>query len=291
MHVVNRTTDGPRIAIATCAAFPDLTPDDRLLTAALARAGAEPVAAIWDDEAVDWEGFDVCLARSVWDYHFKLDRFLAWAQRAGRESTLWNPPELLAWNADKSYLRHLAARGVPTIPTEWIPRGSGAKLAEVLAARGWEQAVIKPTVDLGALNLRRVEGNGIDQIALEGLLVHNDVMVQPYLPSIETAGETSLIYLGGELSHTVRKRPAAGDYRVQPTWGGSVGAERPTPSEQGVAIAALAALDTEPLYARADTVAGPAGEPLLIELELIDPHLFLAEGEGAAERLASLCLK
>ena len=286
---MNRTSTGPRVALATCAAFPHLAPDDQLLSEALAARGARPQAVVWDDETVAWGDFDACVVRSVWDYHFKHERFLAWARRAGAAIPLWNGPELLAWNSEKSYLRELAARDVPTIPTEWVPRGSAAQLAELLTARGWEEAVVKPTVDLGALNLRRIHGggNGIDQIALEGLLTQHEVMVQPYLAAIEAQGETSLIHLGGELSHTIRKRPKQGDFRVQPSWGGSVAAVEPSPAELEVAAQALAALDGDPLYARVDLVAGDGGEPLLIELELIDPHLFLG---GAAATLADAVL-
>lgn len=288
---MNRTGTGPRIALATCAAFPHLAPDDQLLSEALAARGARPQPVIWDEAAV-WDGFEACLVRSVWDYHFKHDAFLAWARRAGAQIPLWNGPELLAWNSEKSYLRGLAERGVPTIPTEWVARDSSAQLAELLAARGWEEAVIKPTVDLGALNLRRIHGggNGIDQIVFEGLLAQHEVMVQPYLAAIAEQGETSLIYVGGELRHTVRKRPKPGDFRVQPTWGGTVAAVAPSAAELEVSAQALAALVGDPLYARVDLVPGESGEPLLIELELIDPHLFLAEHKPTAAALAEAVL-
>lgn len=269
-----------------------LAPDDQLLAGALAVRGARPQAVIWDDEAVDWSAFDACMVRSVWDYHFKHERFLAWARRVAAQIPLWNGPELLAWNSEKSYLRELAARGIATIPTEWLARGAEAQLSELLAARGWTEAVVKPTIDLGALNLRRIHagGDGIDQIALEGLLAQHEVMVQPFLPAIEAQGETSLIYIGGELSHTVRKRPKGGDFRVQPSWGGSVGAVEPSAAELEAAGRALAALDAAPLYARVDLVAGKGDEPLLIELELIDPHLFLGEAPATTTALADAIL-
>lgn len=118
---MNRTSTGPRIALATCAAFPRLAPDDQLLVEALAARGARPLAVVWDDEEVDWSGFDACVVRSVWDYHFKHERFLVWARRAGAAIPLWNGPELLAWNSEKTYLLALDERGVPTIPTAWPP--------------------------------------------------------------------------------------------------------------------------------------------------------------------------
>lgn len=182
----SRKTKQPRIALATCAAHPRLAPDDRLLAAAIAARGIEAVPVVWNAEGTDWAEFDGCVIRSVWDYHLEPDRFLEWAERVGSTVPTWNPAGLIAWNANKEYLRQLQRCGIPIIPTRWLERGSAVRLAEVLAAEGWERAVIKPTVDLGAKNLRRVDGaDGQGQDALDGLLARHDVMVQPFLPSLE----------------------------------------------------------------------------------------------------------
>jgi hypothetical protein len=123
----------------------------------------------------------------------------ALAAQGMRSEPLWNPAETMIWNSSKEYLNALAARGIPTIPTHWVSRGSETRLIDVLTSHGWEDAVIKPTVDLGAMNLRRVNGkHGIEQIALEALLANHDVMIQPFLSSVEERGETSLVYVGGE---------------------------------------------------------------------------------------------
>lgn len=276
---------GPRIAIATCAGYVDLKVDDDLLREALRERGAEAVQVIWDEGGVDWGGFDLCLVRSTWDYHEKYGEFLAWARRVGAATRLRNPAQAITWNSDKTYLRELGEQGVRTVPTAWVSRGSELDLEQVLAEREWEEAVVKPVVDLGAKNLqraRRAEGSR----ALEEVLRRHDAMVQPFLPSLEEQGESSLIFIAGELSHAVRKRPAAGDFRVQSIWGGTVSPAEPEAAQVELAMKVLALLDEIPLYARVDLVAGPDGGPCLIELELIEPNLYLSTHPTAAERLA-----
>jgi glutathione synthase/RimK-type ligase-like ATP-grasp enzyme len=278
----------PRIAIATCAEHPDLKVDDDLLREAFRRRGCEAASVIWDEPGVDWSAFDLCLVRSTWDYHEKYDQFLDWARRVNSATTLRNPADVIAWNSDKTYLRELGERGVRTVPTAWLSRGGGADLETILADRGWEEAVVKPVVDLGAKNLRRVKvGGGEAREALEAVLARHDAIVQPFLPSLEAEGELSLVYLDGELSHAIRKRPAAGDFRVQSIWGGTVARAEAEAAHLEVAECALAQLDAVPLYARVDLVTDLEGKPCLIELELIEPNLYLNTNPTAVERLAA----
>jgi glutathione synthase/RimK-type ligase-like ATP-grasp enzyme len=279
----------PRIAIATCADHADLKVDDELLRGALGERGVEAIPVVWDEPRVDWSEFDLCLVRSTWDYHEKHAEFLAWAQRAGAATALRNPADLIAWNSDKTYLRELAEAGVPTIPTLWVERGSDFDPRDELRARGWIEAVVKPVVDLGAKNLHRV-GVGEVRGALATVLARQEAMVQPFLPSLEADGELSLVYIGGSFSHAARKRPAGGDFRVQLIWGGTMTPADPEPRDVEVAERALAQLDEPPLYARVDLVTGPDGEPCLIELELIEPNLYLGTTPAAAERLADAVL-
>jgi glutathione synthase/RimK-type ligase-like ATP-grasp enzyme len=279
----------PRIAIATCANYDREMVDDELLRAALAERGCEARAVVWDGE-VDWGGFDLCLVRSTWDYHEKHREFLAWTRQVGAAGRLHNPPDLIAWNIEKTYLRELAEAGVPTVPTAWIDRDDGTDLKQVLAAEGWTEAVVKPVVDLGARNLHRAridDGSPALELALQR---HPQAMVQPFLPSLEERGELSLIYIDGTPTHAVRKRAAPGDFRVQSIWGGTVERAEPTAAEVTIAAQALAQLDEPPLYARVDLVAGSDGAPLLIELELIEPNLYLTQHPPAAEVLAAAAL-
>lgn len=273
------------IALATSEGFPELDPDDHALVAALRERGLEPRPAVWSDLDVDWTAFDLCLIRSVWDYFHRPEEFLAWVERAGRAVEMWNPPETLRWNAHKSYLRELAQRGVPTIPTAWLERGSRADLGRLLDERGWDDAIVKPAVAGGSLGLLRVDGEREAQTHLDALLARGDAMVQPFLPSI-AGGEVSIVCFDGHPSHAVRKTPAAGDIRVQPEHGGHVERAEPDAAEAAVAGHVLAALPHPALYARIDLVRGPGGEPLLIELECIEPRLFLAHDADAPARLA-----
>lgn len=126
----------PRVALATCAAYPQLTPDDGLLAAALLARDIEPVPVVWNATGTDWAEFDGCVLRSVRDYHLELDRFLAWAATVAETVPTWNPPALLAWNTSKTYLRELERRGVPVIPTRWLERGAEVDLGGILAGRG-----------------------------------------------------------------------------------------------------------------------------------------------------------
>jgi glutathione synthase/RimK-type ligase-like ATP-grasp enzyme len=280
----------PRIAIATCDGYPDLKVDDDLLRQTLQVRGAEAASVVWDESA-DWNEFDLCLVRSTWDYHEKHEQFLAWTRQVETKAELRNPADVIAWNSNKTYLRELAEQGVRTVPTAWAGRDSDTDLEEILAQRGWKEAVVKPVVDLGAKNLRRVRaGAGGGQQALAAVLERHEAMVQPFLPSLEEEGELSLIFIEGTFSHAVRKRPATGDFRVQSIWGGTMSSAEAETRHLELAEQALALLDEVPLYARVDLVSDLSGDPALIELELIEPNLYLSAHPTAAECLADAVL-
>ena len=280
----------PRIAIATCAGYADFKADDELLRKALEERDCEARAVVWDEDGIDWEGFDLCLVRSTWDYHEKHHGFLAWTRRVEAAGALRNPADLIAWNSEKTYLRELAEGGVRTVPTVWVDRDDDTDLEQILAAEGWGEAVVKPAVDLGARNLHRV-GIGEDSPALDlAMRQSGEAMVQPFLLSLEDQGELSLIYIADELTHAVRKRPARGDFRVQSIWGGTVERTDPEPRERKLAEQALQQLDEPPLYARVDLVTDLDHKPCLIELELIEPNLYLTTHPPVAETLADAAL-
>ncbi|MGN6254231.1 MAG: ATP-grasp domain-containing protein [Solirubrobacterales bacterium] len=282
----------PGIAIATCAGYADLKAGDDLLREELAARGVESAAVVWDRMEGEMDGFDACLVRSTWDYHEKYEEFLAWARRVEAAIPLWNDAQTIAWNSNKTYLRELAEGGVRIVPTLWVEQGERPVLDELLVERGWDEAVVKPVVDLGARNLSRVRAADIEgQKALERVLERHGAMVQPFLPSLEEQGELSLIYVAGQFSHAVRKRPAPGDFRVQSIWGGSVKRAEPTAEHLELAKRALSQVIPTPLYARADLVEDLAGDPCLIELELIEPNLYLSHQPGAAGLLADALLE
>jgi hypothetical protein len=278
-----------RVALATYRDLPQLNDDDRLLQSALAALGIDAAPAVWDSAAERWGDYQIVLVRSCWDYHRRLDEFLAWLAVLERSGTaVWNPAPLLRWNSHKRYLRDLSARGVPIVPTRWLGRGERVRLADLLAELGWRDAVVKPAVSASASGTwRTTPATAVyDQARLEALLAAGDVLVQPLVAAVAAPGEWSLVFLGGHFSHAVLKRPAAGDYRVQWEFGGS--AESAIPGAHLVADAerALAAAPGGALYARVDGVE-QGGRLVLMELELIEPHLFLAWSAPAASRLAA----
>jgi len=259
------------IAVATSAALPALDPDSVPLLQALGERGVDARPAIWTDPGVDWSAFDAILVRSTWDYYDRFEEFLAWV--AAAPVPMFNPPGVVAWNAHKSYLRDLAERGVPVVDTVWLATGERTEVA-------WPQAVVKPAVAGSAKGLRRADGGE----RVEAL--HHDLLVQPFLPSIRDEGELSLLYAAGELTHAVRKTPHPGDIRVQTEWGGSTATIDPEAEAVVVAEAALAAVDADLLYARVDLVRAADGTLRLIELELIEPSLFLLGNPAATARFA-----
>jgi len=282
----------PRIAIATCATYPELKGDDERLRETLRDRGCEADLVVWDEAGVDWSAYDLCLVRSTWDYHEKHEQFLAWARDVAAATKLHNPAGLIAWNSEKTYLRELAEAGVPTVPTVWIGRGTQVDVEQILSREGWQEAVLKPVVDLGARNLHRVRaGSGEAEEALATVLSRQDAMAQPFLPSLQAEGELSLIYIDGIFTHAVRKQPAKGDFRVQSIWGGSATTTKPGPEHLEIGAQALAQLDEPPLYARVDLVTNQTGNPVLIELELIEPNLYMATNPTAANVLADAVLQ
>lgn len=278
-----------RIAFATCPAWPEGFADDH---EAAALAGAE--FRIWSDPAVDWDAYDRVVLRSVWDYTRRLDDFLAWTERVGAER-LRNTPELVAFNADKRYLGEL---GVPIVPTAFVgPDGPPPDFEG--------EVVVKPNVSAGARDTGRFPAERHDEaVALvEAIRSSGRVaLVQPYLPGVDEHGETAIVYLDGEVSHVLRKRPILRDAGLAPLGDDPEGPaavmlddDLVLAGEATEAELALAADVHEriterfdiPLYARVDLVPGPSGQPVLIELEALDPCLYLGQAPGAAARFAA----
>jgi glutathione synthase/RimK-type ligase-like ATP-grasp enzyme len=277
-----------KIGLATCSRVPDLTADDRLLQDELRRRGAEARPVVWDDASIAWGALDRVVIRSCWDYHLRTPEFLCWLSSLEESRVpVWNPPALVRANVDKSYLRILAAAGVPVLPTSWLARGSRVNLAEVLDAQGWHDAVVKPAVSASAHRTWRASRPEAleQQPTLDALLAAGDVLVQSYAPEIGAAGEWSFVFLGGGFSHAVLKRPAAGDFRVQEEFGGQALALSPPSGLLEQARTVVARIDGPWLYARVDGIERD-GTFILMELELTEPVLFLAKAPGAAPCLA-----
>ncbi len=277
-----------RLAVATSVDYPAIQSDDAEWAAALERRGVNLVVCVWNDPAVDWSAFDAVLIRTIWDYFKQHAGFLAWLDRLDALGVpTINDSALLRWNSDKRYLLELARHGVAIIPTRLA---SAKELPDALATMPAQQVVIKPTISGGAWHtLRGTVGEPAFMQAVTQLPPQFDYLVQPFVAEIVSEGEWSLLYFGGEFSHAVIKRPVAGDYRVQSEYGGSVDQIQPSAATLAAAERALAVVaaigHADQGYVRVDGVIC-AGQFLIMELEMIEPFLFLDEQPQSAERFA-----
>ncbi|HVG00565.1 MAG TPA: hypothetical protein VND68_12060 [Chloroflexia bacterium] len=275
------------VALVTYARLPDLDSDDRLLLQALRARGVNAGAAVWDDQSFDWSWTKLCVIRSTWDYHQRHADFMAWAEQAASVSQLWNPIEALRWNTHKGYLRDLAERDIPTVPTEWLYAGMTVQLQELLDNRGWQRAVLKPAVSASAYSTILVDEGSISeaQDLANRLLPSRDLMLQPFIESVETHGERSLIFIDGVFTHAVRRPSVLTDPEYAKGHGKYIAVE-PATDEPIFGAGVLRAAGFPTLYARVDVVRDGEGKLSLMELELVEPSLWLAQSPGAVDRFA-----
>jgi hypothetical protein len=274
----------PRIALATCAELPELDADDALLLEPLAARGIEAVAAVWDDPALDWAAFDLTVVRNTWDYIGDRDAFLDWARAVPR---LLNAADVLAWNTDKRYLAELEAAGLPIVPTDFVGPGD----ARALALRDDREYVVKPTVSAGSQDTARVVAGDVGDHAARLHAIDKTAMVQPYLDAVDEAGETALLYFNGAFSHAIRKGPMLllGEVKAPELFYlEEITPREPSAGERALADRAVAYVTERfgaPLYARVDLLPAADG-PVIIELELTEPSVFVGFADGAPERFA-----
>jgi hypothetical protein len=245
----------------------------------LERKGMAVEGPSWTD-AGDLARFDMVLPLKVWGYHRAGRR---WQEQVTRWEeagvNLRNPATVLRWNANKSYLGRLAERGAPVTPTLYADAISLELLHQAAERFGTDRLIAKPQVSATAYQtIRWSPGQPLDGGPAGA------AMVQPYLPAVEETGEVSLIYFGGAFSHAIRKLPEGGDFRVQPEYGADIRAHAPSEDERLAAEAVLAAVDEQLLYARVDLVRDLDERPVLMELELVEPDLYLGHDAGAADR-------
>jgi hypothetical protein len=288
------------IALATCSALPDGWPDDALLVNALRERGADVRFEVWSDSEVDWTSFDLVMVRSTWDYTRRREEFVDWA--GSLDGRLHNAAAIIEWNSDKRYLADLDAAGIATVPTRYV--GPGDAVPELDGV-----VVIKPTVSAGARDtgkfgpaLHGDAGELIATIARDG----RTAMVQPYLDEVAEHGETSIVFFEGVESHVLRKSEILKADGVAPLAEGPITAaaamfapELVVAGQAGVGERDLArqVLDElkrrfgqEPLYARVDMILGPGGDPVLLELEAVEPSLYFETSPGSETKLAAAIL-
>ncbi|KAB8317112.1 hypothetical protein SD81_023255 [Tolypothrix campylonemoides VB511288] len=291
-----------RLALVTAIAFHDADDDLPLLREACAAAGIATETRAWDDASVQWSRFDAALLRSPWDYTWRLPAFLRWCERASHATRLWNPLPVVRWNTDKHYLRDLAAAGIPAVPTAFVEPDVEPlpALEAFLATLDAPEFVLKPAVSAGSRDTHRIARSDVFAAANTlGALLQADrsAMLQPYLDTIDAHGETGLVFLGGAFSHAIRKAALLapdGTAHAHDTLPEAISTRAPAADKLALAQRVLdaamrrLALPAPPVYARVDLIRAADATPMLLELELVEPSLFLSTAPGAAERLAGV---
>jgi glutathione synthase/RimK-type ligase-like ATP-grasp enzyme len=274
------------VAIATCSDLPDLDEEGRLLRDTLSARGVDCQAAVWNEEH-QWDRFAAVVLRTTWDYFRSIDKFLQWARRIGPR--LFNHPSMVVWNVDKLYLLELARSGIPIIPTQYVRPGEDFRLPT-------GQYVVKPAIGAGVNDAATYDQDRTDAALIHIRALHaagKAVLIQPYCHRIDNEAETEVVFIDGEISHCMRKGPLLsldrpiekGPWREE-----DMAARTPEPDmlmlAHRVHDLAAARFGVAPLYARVDAVRDDDGRPVLMELELVEPSLFLQFQQGSAERLA-----
>lgn len=272
------------LRIATCRPLPEPDHDEDLLLEALVRVGVCPHMVAWNDPNAAWDEPIPTVIRSTWDYIHDVDGFVDWTRRVA--GPLWNPADVVVGNTHKRYLLDLADAGVPVTPTVLVPR-TGGDLAAIGRAGEWGDVVVKPAVGASSFATMRCDADDpAGQAHLDDLLTRTEALVQPYLTSVDGSGERALVWIDGVFTHAVRKTPrfSGGDEHVSD-------AVEIADDERALGERVIAHVGRELLYARVDVARDEAGVPIIMEVELIEPSLFLLQHPPATERLVAGILR
>ncbi len=288
----------PTIGFVTCAELGGIVPDDRLIADELNKRDVDVRAVAWDiDEAIPQ--VDAFVVRSPWNYHLRPAEFARWIERAASIAPVYNDPATIRWNAHKAYLLDLQAVGVRVAPTVLCRAGERCDLAAIMREHNWHEIVVKPAVSASsymtaivgatphpALQTDELHSRFVDdgQRHLETILAMRDALIQPFMPEIFTRGERSLVYIDGLYSHCVQKDA----FTTGPGGGHRADADD---VERALAERALATLPRRPLYARVDLLRDADGTEHLMELELIDPELYMRYDPDAPARFAEALIR
>lgn len=254
------------------------------LKKALEDMGFSVARTYWDNPDYNWSQTRAVVFRTVWDYFERIDEFREWLVKVNSETKLINPLKLVEWNIDKHYLADLRRKGIDIVPTVFVDSGSYRSLEDVCAETGWEHIVIKPAVSGAAFQTYKVMKDDISgkEALFKQLVSERDMLVQPFISTVPSRGEASLMVFNGEYTHAILKRAKIGDFRVQDDFGGTVHHYDPTAEEITFAMEVFKACDELPAYGRADIVWDEDGKHLLSELEIIEPELWIRNHPPAA---------
>lgn len=267
------------LTLVTCRALPEPDLDIEPLVDALQAAGVSVRVAAWDDPSVPWSASPLTILRSPWNYFEDRAGFLAWAKSTAAQSQLLNPVPVLTWNTHKGYLKELQAKGIRTVPTAYVSQGEVTELASICDAQGWDRIVVKPTVSCGSFETYKMDRGALDEARFQALVQDRDMMVQPFVQSVLDYGERSIITIDGQITHSIRK-----SLRVDGQGEAITGPHDIEDDLRALAEATLASLDETLFYARVDMARDEDGAPMLMELELVEPSLFFAQGPLALKR-------
>lgn len=268
--------------------FRNILHDDYLLSEALLEYGFTSQRVDWARGDVDWSEFRCAVFRTTWDYYGRYHEFSEWLTNIEKQTILSNDASIIRWNIDKHYLADLQNRGISVVPSRFLETGSELNLSNLLKETGWGEAVFKPCVSGGARHTYRVNFENADHIAslIQPVLAKESFLLQPFVRGIINTGEDTLMVLNGEFTHAVRKVAKPGDFRVQDDHGGTYRTFTPTSEQIQLAEQAISVVEPYPEYARVDMVQDHNGQWSIMELELIEPELWLREHPPAAKNMA-----
>lgn len=271
----------PLVILATATTTTREDEDMGPLVQALNDVGIEARVQAWDDPHADFTRAAAVVIRSTWNYVHHYERFVAWCDRVARLAPLWNPPTLIRWNSHKGYLLELAQRGVPIVPTRFVPRAAKADLKLLMG--DWPVAVVKPAISAGSFATVKVPQADLaqGQAHLDRFSVDRDMLVQRYQPGVEGYGERALIWMGGRFTHAVRK---GARFLGDPE---NITAAAIADDERELAERIMTLVPRPVLFARVDLVRDENECPMLMELELIEPALFFSRAPGSVSWMAS----
>lgn len=275
------------VALATATRLPSGMADTPALAAALAGNEVTALVRAWDDPEVDWQRFALVVPHCTWDYLERQHEFRRWLRVCDQRGALPNPLSLLDWSLDKSYLLELAAKGIAIPPTVRFERGGDVRPAWLAERFGRATLVVKPSVGGGGHRVWRCGGPEDAADVARTRLPTEGVLIQPFQPAVTTDGEYSAVFVEGHLSHVVRKRPKDGDFRVHRRYGATRETVGVQPWMAAYGRRVLRAVRSVPLYARVDFLLPRPCDPVLMELELLEPDLYLRECPGADVRFAA----
>jgi len=267
--------------------------EDRLIAEALQSKGLQVHRTSWDNPMFDWANTQVAVVRTTWDYFNRPKEFAAWLTKVQHLTRLINPIETLRWNMDKHYLQDLASRGVNIVPTRFVEIGETQTLQHLVAETGWSKVIIKPAISGAARHTYRMTLEQIPahEAIFKQLIADEAMLLQPFMSTVETHGEVSHMVFGGKYSHSVLKRAKAGDFRVQDDHGGTVYPYEASEVEMHYAEMVTAKCSPIPVYARVDVMWDAHNELALVELELIEPELWMRKHTQSAGLFADALTK